>query len=113
MARDPVFAEHYAAQSEATAARLEQIEELVRSIAPDVTPAVVYGMPTFRHGGKNLVHWAGFAHHVGFYPQPATIAAFSGEFGHRTWAKGSVQFPHDEPLPLDLIERMVRFRLTV
>lgn len=113
MAADPAFAEYYAAQDDVARARLEQIEELVRSIVPDVTPAMAYGMPTFRRRGKNLVHWGGFPHHVGFYPQPATIAAFTAEFGGRTWAKGSVQFPHDEPLPLDLIERMVRFRLTV
>ncbi len=110
---DQVFAESYAAVDEVARERLEQIESLVRSIAPDVTAAISYGIPTFKRKGKNFVHWAGFARHVGFYPGPATIEHFAAEFGGRTWAKGSVQFPHDEPLPMELIERMVRYRLTL
>ncbi|MBK6869853.1 MAG: DUF1801 domain-containing protein [Kineosporiaceae bacterium] len=108
---DEVFADHYAPLGEFTVGRLTQIEELVRSIVPDVTAVIAYGIPTFRLKGKNFVHWAGFDKHVGFYPTPPVIEHFADEFGDRTWAKGSVQFPHTEPLPLDLIERMIRYRL--
>lgn len=110
---DEVFADHYAAQGELAVERLQQIEQLVRSIVPDVTAAIAYGIPTFKLKGKNFVHWAGFDKHVGFYPTPPVIERFADEFGERTWAKGSVQFPHIEPLPLDLIERMIRYRLEV
>ncbi len=113
MDSDPVFAEHYAACTDIAVERMQQIEALARSIAPDVTPAIAYGIPTFKRGGKNFVHWAGYAKHVGLYPGDRTIAAFDEEFGSRKWARGSVQFPHTEPLPLDLIERMIRYRLTV
>ncbi len=110
---DPVFADHYAACSEVARERMQQIEALVRSIVPDVTAAIAYGIPTFRRGGKNFVHWAGYDTHVGFYPGEKTIAAFAAEFGARKHARGSVQLPHVEPFPEDLVERMVRYRLTV
>jgi len=69
-----------------------------------------YGIPTFYLNG-NLVHFAGFSSHIGFYPTPSGINAFKDELSTYKWARGSVQFPIDEPLPLDLISRMVKFRV--
>ena len=109
----PEFAEHYAACSPEVVARLQQIEDLVHSLVPDLVSKIAYGIPTVTLRGKNFVHWAGYESHVGFYPGPATVAEFVPRFGTRKHAKGSVQFPNDEPLPLDLIEAMVRHRLTV
>lgn len=106
----PEFAAHYAEHGGEVAARLQRIEDLVRELVPDMGTTVAYGIPTATLHGKNLVHWAGYAHHVGFYPGAATIAAFAGEFEHLTYAKGSVRFPNDEPLPMDLIARMIRHR---
>jgi uncharacterized protein YdhG (YjbR/CyaY superfamily) len=110
---DPLFAAHYATCSAVAVERMQQIEALVREIVPDVVPAIAYGIPTFKREGRNFVHWAGYDRHVGFYPGERTIAAFADAFGGRKHARGSVQFPHSEPMPLDLIESMVRFRLTV
>jgi len=104
---------YLAAQPPGTRERLEQVRALVRELAPEATETMSYGIPTFDLAGTHLVHYAGHARHVGFYPTPEGIEAFAGEFaaaGYRS-AKGSVQFPLDRPLPLDLIRRIVEFRL--
>ncbi len=95
-----------------TKKRLVTMRELVRSIAPEAEEKIGYAMPTYKLGGKNMLHFAGYAHHIGFYPTPETIAAFELELKGYTFAKGSVQFPHSEPLPTALVERMVRHRKT-
>ena len=82
----------------------------IRKAAPEATERIAYGVPTFHMNG-NLVHFAGFANHVGFYPAPSAIAAFRAPLAKYKTAKGSVQFPHDEPLPLALVARMVKFRV--
>ena len=92
------------------AARLAAMRATIREHAPDAEERISYRMPTFWQGG-NLVHFAGFAHHVGFYPGPTGIAAFERQLARWEHAKGSVQFPHDEPLPLALVARIVAFRV--
>lgn len=92
------------------AARLAQIRAAVRAAAPDATEKISYRMPTFYQNG-NLVHFAGYAHHIGFYPAPRAIAAFAEELSAYKGAKGSVQFPHDQPLPLDLVGRITAYRV--
>ena len=82
----------------------------MRRAAPDAEEKVAYGVPTFTLNG-NLVHYAGYARHVGFYPGPSGIAAFREELAPYAFATGSVQFPLDRPLPLGLIGRMARFRV--
>jgi len=94
-----------------TQARLTQIRELIRITAPDATETVSYAIPTFDMNGKHLVHFAGFAKHVGFYPIPTGMEAFKEELAPYKQGKGSVQFPLDQPLPLDLIRRIVEFRV--
>jgi uncharacterized protein YdhG (YjbR/CyaY superfamily) len=90
--------------------RLQKVRSVIRSAAPDATEAMKYRMPTFVLG-ENLVHFAAFEHHIGFYPTPSAIAAFAAELSDYKSAKGSVQFPLDQSLPLDLIKRMVEFRV--
>jgi len=90
---------------------LEQIRGIIRSVAPDATETISYAIPTFDLNGKHLVHFAGFANHVGFYPVPSGMVAFEEELKAYKRGKGSVRFPLDEPLPVDLIRRIVEFRV--
>jgi uncharacterized protein YdhG (YjbR/CyaY superfamily) len=89
---------------------LEQIRNAIRAIAPDAEETIKYRMPTFvLH--ENLVHFAAYTKHVGFYPTPSGISKFKDELSPYNSAKGSVQFPIDEPIPLTLIKNIVRFRV--
>ena len=92
------------------AERLSEMREVIRANAPLATERISYGIPTFHLNG-NLVHFGGFANHVGFYPGPSGIAAFASALKGYKGAKGSVQFPHGEPLPLDLVAKIVEFRV--
>jgi uncharacterized protein YdhG (YjbR/CyaY superfamily) len=94
-----------------TRAVLDEIRALIRDAAPEATETMSYAIPAFDLNGKHLVHFAGYATHVGFYPAPSGIAAFKQEVARYKHAKGSVQFPLGEPLPADLIRRMVAFRV--
>lgn len=96
---------------EETKIKLEQIRKLVKKLAPESEEAMKYGIPTFRLNNTNLVHFAGFAAHIGFYPSPSGIAAFKKELSAYKNAKGSVQFPLSEPLPLELISKIIEFRI--
>lgn len=90
---------------------LREMRALVKAVAPDATERISYGIPTFDLGGKHLVHYAGYTRHVGFYPGPSGIEAFGDELEPYRRAKGSVQFPLGEPLPTDLISRIVVYRV--
>lgn len=94
-----------------TQALLEEMRSIIRSVAPDATETISYAIPTFDLNGRHLVHFAGFAKHVGFYPVPSGMAAFEDELSAFKRGKGSVQFPLDKPLPSDLIRRIVEFRV--
>ncbi len=91
-------------------ARLLAMRATIREHAPGAEERISYGVPTFYLDG-NLVHFAAFNRHVGFYPGPTGIAAFEVALAGYKSAKGSVQFPHDEPLPLALVADIVRFRV--
>ena len=91
-------------------ARLSAMRKTIRQHAPEAEERISYRIPTFYMNG-NLVHFAAFDRHVGFYPGAAGIAAFQDALAPYESAKGSVQFPHDEPLPLDLVAEIVRFRV--
>jgi uncharacterized protein YdhG (YjbR/CyaY superfamily) len=88
---------------------LEQIRSTIRTAAPEAEEAIKYRMPTFVLNG-NLVHFAAFKKHIGFYPAPTGIEEFQEELSAYASGKGSVQFPLTEPVPYDLIRRMVEFR---
>jgi uncharacterized protein YdhG (YjbR/CyaY superfamily) len=89
---------------------LEELRRVVRKSAPQATEAWSYGMPTFKLNG-NLVHFAAYKNHIGFYPTPSAIAAFKQELVQYKTSKGAIQFPLDKPIPFDLVERMVKFRV--
>lgn len=90
---------------------LEEVRALIRSIAPDATETISYAIPTFDLNGTHLVHFAGYAKHVGLYPTPSGMVAFEAELAPYRSGKGSAQFPLGQPLPLDLIRRIVEFRV--
>ena len=92
-------------------ARLEKIRATIRKAAPKTEEAIKYQIPTFVLGGKNLIHFAGFKNHIGVYPAPRGHEEFAEELSGYEGGKGTVQFPHDRPLPLKLIARIVKFRL--
>jgi uncharacterized protein YdhG (YjbR/CyaY superfamily) len=89
---------------------LEEVRATIRSAAPAAEEAISYQIPTFRLKG-NLVHFATFKNHLGFYPAPTGIDEFKDEQSEYEGGKGSVQFPLDKPMPLGLIRRMVEFRV--
>lgn len=89
---------------------LSEVRSAVRRAAPDATEKISYGMPTLDYNG-NLVHFAAFKQHIGFFPTPRGITAFDKELAGYKTSKGGVQFPLDQPLPLDLIARIVKFRV--
>jgi len=89
---------------------LEKVRMTIREAAPDAEEAIKYQIPTFTLNG-NLVHFAAFPKHIGFYPTPAGMEAFKDELSVYKGAKGSVQFPLDQPIPFDLISRIVAFRV--
>jgi uncharacterized protein YdhG (YjbR/CyaY superfamily) len=89
---------------------LKQIRTTIKKAAPDAEEAIKYGIPTFVLN-ENLVHFAAFKNHIGFYPTPSSIEAFKDELSRYESAKGSVQFPIDEPMPLSLIGKIVKFRV--
>ncbi len=91
--------------------KLQQLRAVMKEAAPDAVEKISYQMPTLYLNG-NLVHFAAYARHIGFYPAPSGIEAFKEELSQFKGAKGSVQFPLDQPLPMDLISRIVRFRVT-
>lgn len=89
---------------------LESIRQAIHAAVPNATEAISYGIPTFRINGKNMVHFAAFPGHIGFYATPDGHAEFEPELSKYKRGKGSVQFSIDEPMPLDLIERIALFR---
>jgi len=89
---------------------LEEIRVLIKAAVPEAEEAIKYGIPTFTLKG-NLVHFAAYKHHIGFYPAPSGIEKFRDELSAYEGAKGSVKFPLDKPIPYDLIARIVAFRV--
>ena len=95
---------------EETGKLLQQLRITISKAAPEAKETINYGMPTFTLKG-NLVHFAAFKNHIGFYPAPSGIEAFKKELSVYDGAKGSVQFPIDKPIPFDLISKIVEFRV--
>jgi len=90
---------------------LGELRAFIRQLAPEASETISYAIPTFDLNGKHLVHFAGYAHHVGFYPTPNGMEAFAEDLEPYKRGKGSAQFPLGQPLPLDLIRRIVEFRV--
>ena len=89
---------------------LQQVRSAISKAAPAAEETINYGIPTFTLKG-NLVHFAGYKNHIGFYPAPSGIETFKKELSIYKGAKGSVQFPIDKPMPLALISKIVKFRV--
>ncbi|MFA6571343.1 MAG: DUF1801 domain-containing protein [Bacteroidota bacterium] len=89
---------------------LKQMRSLIKKTVPTAEEVISYGMPAFRLHGI-LVYYAGYKHHIGFYPTASGIREFKAEFSEYKSSKGAVQFPIDKPLPLDLITRIIKFRV--
>jgi uncharacterized protein YdhG (YjbR/CyaY superfamily) len=111
MDRDVVNFEQYAHRFPRDVQRhLKTMRRTIHQAAPEAQETISYRMPAFKL--KRILVWYGaHAEHIGFYPGAAAIAAFKRELSAYKSAKGSVQFPFDEPLPLDLVSRMVKFRV--
>jgi uncharacterized protein YdhG (YjbR/CyaY superfamily) len=89
---------------------LQTMRTTIQKAAPEATEAIKYAIPTFVLNG-NLVHFGGYKGHIGFYPAPMGIEAFKGETAQYEAGKGTLQFPINKPLPLDLITKIVKFRV--
>src|SRR6187431_2242691 len=104
------FDEYIASFPEETQELLNEMRATIGKAAPKAEEIISYGMPAYKLHG-NLVYFAGYKNHIGFYPGAAGISNFKKEISGYKNAKGSVQFPIDEPLPLKLVTKIVKFRV--
>lgn len=102
--------EYIAQFPEEVQAALRTMRATIHAAAPEAEERISYAMPTFTYHG-NLVHFAALKNHIGFYPRPSGIEAFAEETARYGSTKGALRFPLDQPLPVDLITRIVRFRV--
>ncbi|MBI3353552.1 MAG: DUF1801 domain-containing protein [Nitrospirae bacterium] len=100
--------DYIAAQSKNVAVILEKLRHTITSAAPEAEELISYQMPAYKYHGR-LAYFAAFKKHIGFYPVSSRIAAFKKELSAYKGAKGSVQFPLDKPIPLDLVKRIVKY----
>lgn len=90
--------------------KLEELRQVIKNAAPESTETISWQMPTFKLNG-NLVHFAAYKNHIGFYPSPSAIIEFKEELSKYKTSKGAVQFPLDKPIPFELIKKIVEFRV--
>ncbi len=90
---------------------LNQMRKTIRKAAPEAEEVIAYGMPAYKLNKRPLVYFAGFKNHIGFYATPTGHSEFVKELSKYKQGRGSVQFPIDEPLPLDLVARITKFRV--
>jgi len=108
--RNPEVDEYIRAFPDEVRTILETLREMILSEAPDATERMAYGMPTYTMK-KNLIHFAGYKKHIGIYPTPDGIEAFKAELAPYKNSKGAVQFPLDKPMPWELIQKMIQYRV--
>ena len=101
--------EYIASFPEDVQKKLQQVYNTIKKAAPKATEKISYAIPTFFLEG-NLVHFAAYKHHIGFYPGPSGLKAFQHEIAAYKHTKGAVQFPIDKPMPLGLITKIVKLR---
>lgn len=89
---------------------LKELRQTIRNSAPGAKEAISYGMPTFKLNG-NLVYFAAYKNHIGVYPTPSAINEFEKELSHYITGKGTIRFPINEPIPFDLIKKIVEYRV--
>jgi uncharacterized protein YdhG (YjbR/CyaY superfamily) len=105
--------EYIAACPEQTHERLQAIRAAIKKVAPAAKEKISYQIACFELNGKNLIHFAGWKKHVSLYPVPAGSEAFERQVAKYADGKGTLKFPLDEPLPIKLIERIVKLRIQV
>jgi len=103
--------EYIAACPEQSQGFMQKIRETIQAVAPDAKEKISYQIACFELNGKNLVHFAGWQHHVSMYPTPVGTEAFNKAIAKYAGGKGTTKFPLDEPLPLKLIRQIVKFRV--
>lgn len=104
--------EQYIDQFEGEAKRrLVHIRHIIQAEAPDAEEGIMYGLVGYKLNKKPLVYFGGFANHTGFYATPNGHEAFAEEFSPYKQGKGSVQFPHSQPLPIEVIQKVVQYRI--
>lgn len=91
---------------------LEKVRATIIKKAPQAIESIAYGMPAYKTNGKPLVYFAGYKNHIGFYATPTAHSGFAEELSKYKQGKGSVQFPVNSPIPYELIERIVEYRVT-
>ncbi len=102
--------EYFLSYPQKTQDIMQELREFIQKEAPEATEAMGYGIPTFKLNG-NLVHFGGYEHHIGFYPGSKAMQVFKQEMKQYKTSKGTVQFPIDEPLPFELIKKIVHYRI--
>lgn len=102
--------EYIAAQSESAQPLLNQLRDTIKNAAPTANEIISYGMPAYKIHGV-LVYFAANKHHIGFYPTASPITVFSDELLAYKTSKGAIQFPLKTPIPIDLVRRIVEFRV--
>lgn len=102
--------EYIDAFPEKTQILLNKMRKTIQEAAPEATEVIAYGIPTFKLHG-NLVHFGGYKSHIGFYPAPRGIEAFKAELKNYQGGKGTIKFPLDQPIPYELVTRIVKFRV--
>lgn len=93
--------------------RLTSVRNLIRELIPDAEEVISYQMPAFKYKKKILVYFAAFKNHIGFYATPSANEAFIKELSHYKSGKGSIQFPNNQPLPLDLISKLTLYKASL
>lgn len=109
-ARPQTVSEYINAAPKEARQKLRAIRACIRKAAPDATQGLKWGMPAFSHK-RILVTFAGFRHHIGFYPTPSAVKTFARELANFKTSGTTIQFPLDQPLPLPLIRRITAFRV--
>ena len=102
---------YFAKFPEASQKRMQQIRALILEKAPEAQESISYGMPAYKTNGKPLIYFAAFKNHIGLYATPSGHTHFADALSQYKQGKGSVQFPNEQPLPLDLIAEIIAFRL--
>lgn len=111
MSQPTTIAEYITGFDGDTRDRLTLMYETIKKEAPEAMESISYGLPTFKMHNRPVIYFGGFAHHIGLYATPDGHDEFEEELAQYKRGKGSVQFPDDQPLPLDLIKRITRYRV--
>jgi uncharacterized protein YdhG (YjbR/CyaY superfamily) len=90
---------------------LEEFRRVIREMVPEAEETISYGIPTFDLNGRHLVHFAAYKNHIGFYPTSSGITHFKKELSRYELSRGTVRFPINEPIPFDLIRKIVKYRV--